>query len=42
MIIHYLYTLFLCLSYRLVYVIICLGDKKIKRKALMILRCLIL
>jgi hypothetical protein len=32
MIIHYLYTLILSLSYRLVYVIICLWNKKNKKE----------
>jgi hypothetical protein len=32
MIIHCLYVLILCLDYRLVYVIVCLLNKKIKRK----------
>jgi hypothetical protein len=42
MIIQCLCTLVLCLSYRFVYVINCLGNKKIKRKTLMVLRYLIL
>jgi hypothetical protein len=42
MIIHCLCTLILCLDYRLVYVIVCLLNEKIKRKTLLVLRCLTL
>jgi hypothetical protein len=42
MIIHGLHMLILCLDYRLVYVIVCLLNKKIKRKTLMVIRCLTL
>jgi hypothetical protein len=42
MIIHCLHMLILCLDYRLVYVIVCLLNKKIKRKTLMVIRCLAL
>jgi hypothetical protein len=42
MIIHYLYMLILCLDYRLVYVIVCFLNKKIKRKTLMVIKCLTL